>query len=65
MTPLGLFAASLGLAVALAPGASVQGVAAGRTSAPTLRALGSVEQLKAEFNRSGGHVRLILLLSPT
>lgn len=65
MIPLGLFVASLGLAVALAPAASVQSVAAGRTGAPTLRALETVEQLKAEFNRSGGHLRLILLLSPT
>jgi hypothetical protein len=34
-------------------------------AAPTLADLGSVDQLRAAFNRDLGKIRLILLLSPT
>jgi hypothetical protein len=51
-------AAVVALAVVRAPTAQPQ-------AAPALRDLRGVEELRTWFNLSAGHVRLILLLSPT
>lgn len=62
-----LFAVAAALAILLAAGVpAAQPLTAARASAQsTLRDLQSVDQLKALFNHDAGHVRVVLLLSPT
>jgi hypothetical protein len=49
----------------LAAAVAIVALSAAVSARATLRDLGSLDDLKAAFNRDAGHVRLVLLVSPT
>ena len=58
-------AAIAALVLSVAAAAPIGAAAQASRTAPVLRTLHGVDELRAAFNRDAGQVRILLLLSPT